>query len=137
MNCIPMCDDGTMADNDVFKLMFEHVIRAFSSLGIDVIISTKIGRMLRAAGFINIHCRIKKVPIGVWARDKSLRLIGLYQKLVVQDVIPSFSGRRFQSLGLTPDEAEKVLKDGREALNDTSVHRYFNYYFWYAQKPPT
>ncbi|KAG5988034.1 hypothetical protein E4U52_006953 [Claviceps spartinae] len=32
-------------------------------------------------------------------------------------------------------EAEVTIAMARKGLEDPDVHRYFHYYFWYAQKP--
>lgn len=52
----------------------------------------------------------------------------------VEAVLPSFAGRPFALIGMSPEEGQVWLAMVRKALYDTSVHRCFNYYFWYAQK---
>jgi hypothetical protein len=91
--------------------------------------------MLHHAGFENIQCVVKKVPIGPWARDKTLRNVGMYQKVAVQALMPAFSGRPFTALGMSQVESQVILAHARRGLQNTGVHRYFDYYFWYAQKP--
>ncbi len=71
----------------------------------DITVPAKLGGLLSAAGFVNICCHVKKVPIGVWTGDKTLRLIGLYQKMVVDDIMPTFAARPFRSIGIAPREA--------------------------------
>ncbi|KAG6245568.1 hypothetical protein E4U23_005259 [Claviceps purpurea] len=45
-------------------------------------------------------------------------------------------GRRlFEALEIPEAEVEVTLAMAREGLEDPDVHRYFNFYFWYAQKP--
>ena len=103
--------------------------------GFSTTIAARLEPLLRDAGFTNIHCKVHKVPIGVWAKDKTLRLIGLYQKTAVLEFISTFAGRPFEALGLNPVEVQVILARARKSLEDPQVHRYFNYYFWYAQKP--
>ncbi|KAK4138389.1 S-adenosyl-L-methionine-dependent methyltransferase [Trichocladium antarcticum] len=130
-----LCDDGTMADNDPVKYMYELARQAFAQFGMDVMLPKGLGPLLRDAGFENVQCVVKKVPIGPWARDKTLRVIGMYQEMAVQDLMPVLPGRPFTALGMSQMESQVTLAHARQGLGDTSVHRYFEYYFWFAQKP--
>ncbi|KAL2267210.1 hypothetical protein VTJ83DRAFT_4487 [Remersonia thermophila] len=130
-----LCDDSTMPNDDPVKYTYDLCQEAFTKFGMNITISTELESYLRDAGFVNIQCIVKKVPIGPWARDKTLRVIGMYQKLAVQDILPALSGRPMAALGMTPLEAEVTVAHARKALEDMTVHRYFHYYFWFAQKP--
>ncbi|KAG6094966.1 hypothetical protein E4U30_002892 [Claviceps sp. LM220 group G6] len=72
---------------------------------------------------------------GPWAKDRTMRIVGLYQKIAVEDGIPFLTGRPFQALEMSEAEAEVTIAMTRKGLDDPTVHRHFNYYFWYAQKP--
>ena len=126
-----------MPDDDPVKRVYDLLEKAFAELGMDSKMPPKMEPMLLEAGFENIQCIVRKVPIGVWAKDKTLRLVGLYQKLAVHDVLPAFAGRPYEALGMSQVESQVTLALARKGMEDTSVHRYFNYYFWYAQKPPS
>lgn len=124
-----------MGDYDAFRRLYEIARDAYGTLGMSTTVAAELGPLLRDAGFANVHCRVLKVPIGVWARDETMRLIGLYQKMAVAEFISTFAGRPFEALGIPAAEAQLALALARRALDDAAVHRYFNYYFWYAQKP--
>jgi len=124
-----------MPDNDPVKYMYELAQRAFTKFGMNVTLPKDLEDLLRDAGFENIQCVVKKVPIGPWARDKTLRVIGMYQKMAVQDLMPILPGRPFTALGMSQIESQVTLAHARQALGDTRVHRYFHYFFWFAQKP--
>jgi hypothetical protein len=126
-----------MRDDDPVKYMYDLAGKAFAKFGMDVTLPKRLEPLIHSAGFENIHCIVKKVPIGVWAKDKTLRLIGLYQKMAVLDMLPVIAGRPFDALGISQAEGQVTLVFARQGLEDTQVHRYFNYYFWYAQKPET
>ncbi|KAL2138694.1 hypothetical protein VTI28DRAFT_6367 [Corynascus sepedonium] len=130
-----LCDDGSMPDDDPVKYMYELGRRAFEKFGMNVTLPKNLEPMLRDAGFQNIQCVVKKVPIGPWARDKTLRLIGQYQKMAVQEIMPVLPGRPFTALGMSQVESQVTLAHARQGLDDMRVHRYFHYYFWFAQKP--
>ena len=132
---VVMCDDNTMPPDDPLKYVYKLADDAFTKFGLNVKLARELGPVLRGAGFTNIQCVVKKVPIGVWARHKTMRLIGLYQKMAVADILGAVAGRPFAALGIAPVEGEVIIAHARKAMDDTSVHRYFTYYFWYAQKP--
>lgn len=131
----PYCDDDTMKSDDPFKVLYDIAGQAYQTLGLSTSLPAELEPMLLAAGFENIHCKVMKVPIGTWAKDKTLRLVGLYQKTAVSDFISTLAGRPFKALGLSEEEAQVRLAFARQALDDPAIHRYFNYYYWYAQKP--
>ena len=132
---VPLCDDGTMPEDDPVKRVYDLAGQAFGKFGMDVQLASKLGTALAEAGFTEVQCIKKKVPIGHWARDKTLRVVGYYQQLAVETLLPSLGGRPFTALGLNPVEIQVLLTAARKGLKDNSVHRYFEYYFWYAQKP--
>ncbi|KAG6054346.1 hypothetical protein E4U32_006979 [Claviceps aff. humidiphila group G2b] len=132
---IPLCDDGTMPDDDPVKHLYETIERTYEKFGLKAALPPKLEAYLLEAGFENIHCQIIKVPIGPWAKDKVLRIVGQYQKMAVVEILPSLSGRPFQALEMSEAEIEVTLAMARKGLDDPNVHRYFNYYLWYAQKP--
>lgn len=132
---MPYCDDGSMGDDDPFKRLYLLAAQAYKTFGMSTTIAARLEPVLRDVGFTDIRCKVFKVPIGVWAKDKTMRLIGLYQKTAILEFISTFAGRPFEALGLSASEAHLTVAQARAALDDARVHRYFNYYFWYARKP--
>jgi len=131
-----LCDDRTMADDDPLKRFLELAFEAYDLRNFDCNKCRALRGPLTRKGFINIHLQKKKIPIGTWARDRTMRLIGLYLKTVVLDIIPALANKPFEDLGISRLESEVWCATVREALEDDSVHRYMNVYFWVAQKPP-
>lgn len=131
---MPCCDDGTMSENDVLKQFYELCVQAMAKFGMNLDLGIKVGEYLERAGFTNITCITKKVPIGMWPRDKTMRLIGLYATEGIYQSLPSL-GKAFANLGISETEMQVFAAKVRESVQDTRLHRYYNYYFWYAQKP--
>ncbi|KAJ0386462.1 hypothetical protein COL922a_004362 [Colletotrichum nupharicola] len=109
-------DDGTMTSDDKLKT------------------SRDLGPHLEAAGFRNVQCQIMKIPIGTWPKDNTQRLIGYYSKLAVKWAATAFTGKPFEAMGISKSQSDAWCKTVWEDLEDDSKHRYFNMYFWYAQK---
>ncbi|ORY68594.1 S-adenosyl-L-methionine-dependent methyltransferase [Pseudomassariella vexata] len=128
------CNDNTMPPDYPAHLAYKMAKDAFKRLNFDVDICTNMGRVLRDAGFVNVNCIVKKIPVGPWAKDKRLRLVGWYLKTVIQEFLAVLSGKPWQVLGLNEVERELWKKAACRALEDERVHRYWNFYFWYAQK---
>ncbi|KAJ6436754.1 Nitrogen assimilation transcription factor nit-4 [Purpureocillium lavendulum] len=72
-----------------------------AKLDLSTTIAAHFDTCLHNAGFINLHFKVFKVPIAVWTKDKTLRLIGLYQKRAAKDFISVFAGRPLRPLDLT------------------------------------
>jgi hypothetical protein len=126
-----------MLDDDPLKRFYALAYEAFLKFKMNIHAARDLRPYLEDAGFKNIHCIVKKVPVGTWARDRILRVIGLYMKLAILAVIPSFAGKPFEALGISSEERQVWLAVVRKTLEDNSIHRYFNFYFWYAQKEET
>lgn len=123
-----------MRDDDVLKRFYELAYEAFQLFKMDIHRARDLKPILEGAGFKNVHCVVKKVPVGTWARDPIMRVVGLYLKMAILSVIGSFAGKPFEALGISAEERQVWLAMVRKTVEDTSIHRYFNFYFWYAQK---
>ena len=73
---MPQCDDGTMNDDDIIKRYYETCQLAMSRFGYDINKPLHLRDYLEKAGFQNVQCIIKKLPLGTWPKDKTLRLVG-------------------------------------------------------------
>ncbi|KAK8064381.1 hypothetical protein PG994_007019 [Apiospora phragmitis] len=129
------CDDGTMPPHDPAFDFYKLFQQAFRRIGCDTALAANLDGPLRDAGFTNIQCVVKKIPVGQWARDKKLRLAGWYLRTAIHEVLPALCGKPLSVLGLNEVERELWRAAAVRAVNDDSVHRYWNMYFWYAQKP--
>ncbi|KAH7634074.1 S-adenosyl-L-methionine-dependent methyltransferase [Sordaria sp. MPI-SDFR-AT-0083] len=135
LNCEVFCDDDTMSADDPVKFLYDLTQQAFAKFNMNITIPKILRQYLTDAGFVNIQCVVKKVPIGVWAKDKTLRLVGMYQKMAILEIMQALAGRPFDALGLDQVQKEIIMMEARKGLDNPKVHRYFNYYFWFAQKP--
>lgn len=85
----------------------------------------KLGEALREAGFVDVEERSFKVPIGPWAKNKTLRLIGVYLKTVLLGGLQGISlGPLTRGPEWTKEEVEVLLIDVRKCLADPSQHMY-------------
>ncbi|KAK0620169.1 S-adenosyl-L-methionine-dependent methyltransferase [Immersiella caudata] len=132
---VALCDDGTMSEtDDVLRQFYDLCTQALGKFGMDLNVVDKVGEYLSRAGFTNITCERRKIPVGTWPRDKTQRLIGLYVRETAEHSLSALS-KAFANLGMSVTEREVWSAKVRETLRDNSIHRYYYYYFWYAQKP--
>ncbi len=118
------------------KLYYDISHQAMGQFGMDLSLGSRVGGYLERAGFQNVTCVVKKMPLGTWARGKTMRLIGLYITELILSSLPSvLDGKPFARLGLSDEERMVWGAKIREAIKETQVHRYYHYYFWYGQKP--
>jgi SAM-dependent methyltransferase len=132
---VPLCDDGSMPADDALAALYALAGAAWARMGLDVELPRRLRPLLEAAGFVNVHVDVRKVPIGAWARDEALKEVGTYQAVAVDELMQAFAGRPFAVLGIPPEEGVVRVALARRALKNLRVHRYFEYYFWWAQKP--
>ncbi|KAK0721631.1 S-adenosyl-L-methionine-dependent methyltransferase [Lasiosphaeria miniovina] len=132
---MPFCDDGSMdEERDVMKQYFALCGEAMARFGLQLDLGSRVGEYLERAGFVNVACVRKKLPVGTWPRDKTLRLIGLYVREALAQSTASLV-KVFAGIGMSETEREVWAARVRETARDSSIHRYCYYYFWYGQKP--
>ncbi|KAI0014974.1 S-adenosyl-L-methionine-dependent methyltransferase [Xylariomycetidae sp. FL0641] len=129
------CDDGSMGADDPAAAFYRLTFAAFRKLGFEADAAAHMGEAMRAAGFADVRCVVRKVPIGTWPADRTLRLVGLYLRTAIQEFVPVVAARPFRALGMADAEREAWRATAVRALDDASVHRYWNLYFWMGQKP--
>ena len=132
---VPQCDDGTMQPDDGLANFVDMIGQALDAHDLDVNKCRAMRGPLRRAGFTNIQLVKKKSPLGGWHADPALEYIGEYQKQVVYDVLGPITARPLEAIGINATERAVWAATARKAMDDESVHRYFWWYFWIAQKP--
>src|SRR5690606_12811568 len=105
------CDDDTMpADNPMTVYMnatwaaLEKTKQAYKPLSIR--------DEMEKAGFVNITVKRRKFPMGSWPKDKLLKEIGKWGKILMSTGLESYGlGLLTRGLGLDTDEAIKLIED--------------------------
>jgi hypothetical protein len=133
---VTYCDDGTMKDDFLVTKFLNLVKDGLAVFGIDLLGMIKNAQNLRDAGFVNVEEKIFKIPLGVWPKNKTMKLIGLYLRSVIYDGLQGVSlGPFTRGLKWTPEEVEVFLIDVRKALMDSTIHSYIPFHVVYGQKP--
>jgi hypothetical protein len=124
-----------MPDDDPLLDFYKLMHKALGKFGMDLDMPKKLRPLLEEAGFVNIQCTVKKVPIGPWALDKTLRMAGVFLREAVVDLCAAMTSKAFRAYGMSTVETEMISMSVRKTLKELNRHRYLDFYFWTAQKP--
>ena len=79
-----------------------------------------------AAGFLDVTEIRLKCPVGIWPKDRTLRLTGLYWRTAIMDGLNGLANRSYgKGLKWSRGAIEVFLVDVRKSVMDTSKHTYF------------
>jgi hypothetical protein len=125
-----------MAD-DYAMLRFTNLMRqAMAVFGVNIVGPSRYASQLRDAGFEQVDEQIMKLPVGVWPRDRRMKVVGLYNRAVIYDGLQGIAMAPFtRALGWTKEQVEVFLVEMRRGLMDPSTHAYFPFYAVIARKP--
>ncbi|KAJ0343796.1 hypothetical protein COL154_010834 [Colletotrichum chrysophilum] len=90
---------------------------------------------LEAAGYVNQVNDTKKLPVGPWAKENDLKIIGRYSQAAVYDGLHANTiAPLTRGLGWSSTEVEIFLVQLRKDLMNPSIHSYAHYYSMSGQK---
>ncbi|KAK4184084.1 Demethylmenaquinone methyltransferase [Podospora australis] len=91
---------------------------------------------MREAGFVDIVVRDFKCPIGAWPKDKRLKELGSFAKLVLESDMEGYILYMWSAvMGWKPDEIQVFIAHLRRQLNDKAVHAWYQHRVVYGRKP--
>ena len=97
----------------------------------------RLPELLERAGFVNLERKVFHMPLGEWARDAHLRLLGGYLREVVLDFVGAMAARPLVEAGYEKEEIQDMVVDVAAAASNRRIHAYLPIHFVWAQKPPT
>ncbi|KFA60047.1 hypothetical protein S40285_08961 [Stachybotrys chlorohalonatus IBT 40285] len=118
-----LCDDDTMEDNDAVRLFNDVSFQGMRALGCRPMERKDLEDALRTVGLVDIRCVVKKIPISTWARDRQLRMVGMFMKAVMLDSLDAFAAKPLEALDIPIEERKLLVKQVRYALESKKVHR--------------
>lgn len=139
MEPMPYCDDDTMPADWPLLQYYSSIHKGLAVLGVEMDASMRELSNLSNYGLINIQHEILIVPIGPWAKNKILKMIGMYCREGVSDGLEAMAfGPLCKGLGWSKEEVELLLVSVRECLNRPDalgVHAYLPFHVFWGQKP--
>ncbi|KAG0650174.1 Methyltransferase LAE1 [Hyphodiscus hymeniophilus] len=132
----PQCHDGSMPPDHPVTQYWAYIIEGLAQLGVNFNATLLLADMMREAGFVNVTTRIFHVPIGVWPRNKVLKMVGLYWRTILIDGLdPIATGPMTRGLKWKKEEVDVWLAHVRKAYMDSWVHAHMPLHVICAQKP--
>ncbi|KAH6856815.1 S-adenosyl-L-methionine-dependent methyltransferase [Chaetomium sp. MPI-CAGE-AT-0009] len=123
----------------------EHPLARFYSMlgpvlmdqyGFDLYIMEHLPDLLESLGFVNVQRKVFHMPVGEWARDPRMRLLGGYFREVVVDFVGAMAARPLMEAGFDREEIEDLVRDVTVEASNRRTHAYVQIHFVWAQKPP-
>ncbi|KAL1979526.1 hypothetical protein VTN96DRAFT_5669 [Rasamsonia emersonii] len=131
-----LCDDGTDEKAPYTRKCVEHLQEASKKFGKSMVeADTWKDRMIKA-GFVDVTCRIFKIPIGTWPKDPKLKELGRWHQVAQEESMGPYCYALFSRvLGWQREAIEVLLAMVRKELRDPSIHQYVQIYIVYGRKP--
>lgn len=130
-------DDNTVPPNWPLSQFCDLMEQCFALFGTDASAAERGRQYMEAAGFVNIRHHAIKLPYGPWARDKTLRVVGMYYRIACEEMFPVIGAMHLPMLGWKPEETEVLFAGCRAGMRDPNIHAYGLMHFWSGQKPET
>ncbi|KAK4121743.1 S-adenosyl-L-methionine-dependent methyltransferase [Parathielavia appendiculata] len=117
-----------------FYAMLKPVLR--NKYGFDIRLMDRLPGLLQNVGFVNVQRKVFHMPLGEWARDPYLRLLGGYFREVMLDFVGAMASRPLVEAGYDREEIDDIVRDVHAAFANRRIHAYLPIHFVWAQKPP-
>jgi SAM-dependent methyltransferase len=120
-----LCDDGTM-QGTALQEWNDKYMEACRRIQRDPSWTAKYKQWLVQAGFVNVEEKVVKWPVGPWAKDPTLKELGLCNQVNMLEGLDGFTVRLWtMALGMTPEEIQVFLVQVRKDLRDRRIHSYW------------
>ncbi|KAI8316420.1 Secondary metabolism regulator LAE1 [Colletotrichum sp. SAR11_59] len=129
-------DDDSINDEHYSMKMDKMFMECSRKVGRDPQPGPQLEQWMRDAGFVNIHHKMIKAPLGTWPKDPYLRELGHMNMIQALDGLEAYNLRLYTSiLGWTKEEAEILFAHVRNEMRTNTFHAYINYHVVYGQVP--
>ncbi|KAH6953009.1 S-adenosyl-L-methionine-dependent methyltransferase [Fusarium avenaceum] len=121
-----LSDDGTAEKAVNAQLWLNTLCEGAAKFGKPLDSAPSWKSKMEAAGFVDIHEEVRKIPIGKWPKDPKLKEIGRFQAIQAAQAIESYTPQIFSNvLGWSQEEIQVFVAKAKNEIKDPSVHLYF------------
>lgn len=93
-----LSDDDTVKPGSALARWWDLFMKVGSITGMSFKASEEARESIEAAGFVNVRERCIKVPIGPWAREKTLKQWGAWNRMFLEEGLEGFVLRALKDL---------------------------------------
>ena len=123
-----------MAADDPLKEFTDLCIQGMSEFGCQMMGQEDLKNALESAGFTDVQCIVKKVPISTWPQDKYMRTIGLLMKESILESLEALAAKPLAALGIPFEMRHRLVARIAESLRNSRAHRYVQCCFCFGRK---
>jgi hypothetical protein len=121
-------DDGSLPADSVLAGWGDNFIGCGERAGRSLTTQETMRASIEAAGFVDVHERLYKVPMGPWAKDRLLKEVGLLNLQHWKSGLEGYAMWLLTKFGAptpwTKEEVEIYLVNVRKELKDSRIHAY-------------
>jgi len=129
-------DDGSLTPDSPMNTLWKLFKEAGNITGQAFDIVDTMKRDIEAAGFINVHEKVFKAPLGLWPADLKYRELGRWTYLAFDDGLEGYAlAPLTRAMGWNANEVRVLLAQVRQAMKDRKIHSYHETRVVYGQKP--
>ncbi|KAF2634511.1 S-adenosyl-L-methionine-dependent methyltransferase [Massarina eburnea CBS 473.64] len=131
------CDDGSFEElgKDLYQWQ-ELCNDAARKFGKEMQRAGELKGQMLNAGFVDVHEKIVKVPIGPWPKDPKMKELGRYHReQLAQGIGPYTLGFLGKVQGWSEAECKVITAKVISQMRSPKIHMYVQYYFVHGRKP--
>jgi len=129
-------DDGTVTPGHTMYDWSQLFIDAGEKMGRTFLIPRQSRKLLEDAGFVDLHSRTYKMPVGSWMEDDKWREIGQWNLLYLTTGLEGMALYILKNvLGWEYPEIQALTGRMRQALKDKRNHGYYEITVVYGRRP--
>ncbi|KAK4544901.1 hypothetical protein LTR36_003805 [Oleoguttula mirabilis] len=127
-----MSDDGSIGPDHMLQQWSQTFIEAGEKLGKTFKITDRAEQLVRETGFVDVHKKVYKLPVGTWTKDKpfnacqALKQIGLFNYVYCLEGCEGWALYLLtRVMGWPIEQVQVFIAKFRNALNDRKNHAYY------------
>lgn len=129
-------DDGTLEGATNLRYWQDLCNDAAASFKKEIRVADTLKERMERAGFVDVHEKVVKVPIGPWPKDPRMKEVGRYQREhMVMGIEPYTLGFVGKVLGWSEAECRILIAKVTEEVRNRAFHLYIRFVFVHGRKP--
>ncbi|KAL8935196.1 MAG: hypothetical protein Q9211_004827, partial [Gyalolechia sp. 1 TL-2023] len=118
--------DGSLREEHAGKKFNNLFIKTCRDAGIEPCPGLFLEGWMKDAGFQNVHAEKFVLPVGPWPKDKTLKEVGAWNFLQINEGLEAFTLALFtREVGFSVDEVTVICSDIRKEIKDPKMHCMF------------
>jgi len=135
---IALCesDDGTLEKAEHMRSWQDLCNDAAMGFKKEIRVGDTLKQRMVDAGFVDVHEKVVKVPVGPWPKDPKMKEIGRYQREhMAMGIEPYTLGFIGKVLGWSEAECRILIAKVVSDVRNRAIHMYIRFFFVHGRKP--